>query len=495
MPSRRQFLSAASAFAATAAGQKIPLLAQQQSAVISPHVADLNGDGVIDDQDRAIVERALFARRGYDIAAAPGYEPRADVFARGLVDRATVDNCLASLDIYQSSGVTPQRPITVAWHYGWYNDLDRPPGWQTVRYKGGDYFSYDPDVEPIFHQLKNEIGVTVDALSWIPVRHNKDNQSNYRSAFLKASNLNTRHVCLLYESTIALPFTGDRIDFIRADVQKDFREDFRQMALFFKEIRDETPARIFTLDNRPVLFIFGTHTWGRLPVLSGHFWSIDAMVYEAREIFKEIYGTPPYIVGEEMHLSATGEFADDRLRRTQNFDAIHVYHHASNLKRGMVASIQMSSSYIENQVRILRRAYDAVANLRNRFTQRNIHVIPNLSPGFAKPAHPTLLLGRSGYADFMKLLVQVHEQYHIRRTWWNELGTPQLPAPVYIVGSWNEEFEGHCVFPFEFNFSVPEVTQQGWDLAMPVKEVFGWNHYANRAITPPEPLVRVEGNL
>jgi len=170
MPSRRQFLSAASAFAATAAGQKIPLLAQQQSAVISPHVADLNGDGVIDDQDRAIVERALFARRGYDIAAAPGYEPRADVFARGLVDRATVDNCLASLDIYQSSGVTPQRPITVAWHYGWYNDLDRPPGWQTVRYKGGDYFSYDPDVEPIFHQLKNEIGVTVDALSWIPGR-------------------------------------------------------------------------------------------------------------------------------------------------------------------------------------------------------------------------------------------------------------------------------------------------------------------------------------
>ena len=102
MPSRRQFLSAASAFAATAAGQKIPLLAQQQSAVISPHVADLNGDGVIDDQDRAIVERALFARRGYDIAAAPGYEPRADVFARGLVDRTTVDNCLASLDIYQA---------------------------------------------------------------------------------------------------------------------------------------------------------------------------------------------------------------------------------------------------------------------------------------------------------------------------------------------------------------------------------------------------------
>ena len=496
MPTRRQFLATASAaVAATPLGGHNPLFAQAPISLLPPHLADVNGDGIIDDRDRMILERALFTQRGYDISAIDGYEHRADVFGRGIVDRTSVDTCLSSLDLYQSSGVQPNRPITVAWHYGWYNDLDRPPGWQTVRYKGGDYFSYDPAVEPEFNRLKNEIGVTVDALSWIPVRHNKDNQSNYRNAYLKAANANTRHVCLLYESTIALQFTGDRIDFIRADVQRDFREDFRQMALFFKEIRDETPARIFTLDDRPVLFIFGTHTWGRLPVRSGQFWSIDALVYEAREIFKDIYGAPPYIVGEEMYLSATGEFADDRLRRTQNFDAIHVYHHASNLKRGMVANIQMSTNYIENQVRILQRTYDAVANVRNRFTQRNIHIIPNLSPGFAKPAHPTLLLGRSGYADFMKLLVQVHQDYHLRKTWSRELGTSELPAPVYIVGSWNEEFEGHCVFPFEFNFSVPEVTQHGWDLAMPIKEVFGWNHYATRAISSPEPLIRVEENL
>jgi hypothetical protein len=211
------------------------------------------------------------------------------------------------------------------------------------------------------------------------------------------------------------------------------------------------------------------------------------MVYEAREIFKDIYGAPPYIVGEEMYLSATGQFANDRQRRTQNFDAIHVYHHASNLKRGMLATIQMSSSYIENQVRILKRTYDAVRNVRNRFTQRNIHVIPNLSPGFAKAAHPTLQLGRSGYADFMKLLINIHEQYHIQKTWSQQIGTSELPAPVYIVGSWNEEFEGHCVFPFEFNFCVPEVTQHGFDLAMPIKEVFGWNHYATRGVTPPTP--------
>ena len=67
--------------------------------------------------------------------------------------------------------------------------------------------------------------------------------------------------------------------------------------------------------------------------------------------------------------------------------------------------------------------------------------------------------------------------------------TESVPKEILLEP---EEFEGHCVFPFEFNFSVPEVTQHGFDLAMPIKEVFGWNHYANRAVTPPEPLVRIE---
>ena len=48
------------------------------------------------------------------------------------------------------------------------------------------------------------------------------------------------------------------------------------------------------------------------------------------------------------------------------------------------------------------------------------------------------------------------------------------------MGSWNEEFEGHAVLPAEFNFSLPEVTQDGFDLVMAIKEVFGWNHYAER---------------
>ena len=129
MPSRRQFLSAASTLAATTLGQQFPLFAQTQSHLLPPYVADLNGDGVLDDKDRAILEHSLFAQRGYDIAPAAGYDHRADIFGRGVIDRDTVDTGLASLDLYAASGTTPQRPITVAWHYGWYNDLNRPPGW------------------------------------------------------------------------------------------------------------------------------------------------------------------------------------------------------------------------------------------------------------------------------------------------------------------------------------------------------------------------------
>ena len=70
-----------------------------------------------------------------------------------------------------------------------------------------------------------------------------------------------------------------------------------------------------------------------------------------------------------------------------------------------------------------------------------------------------------------------------------ELGRAALPAPVYVVGSWNEEFEGHCIWPFDFNLSVPaeSVEQHGFDISMALKEVFGWNHYAFRDIGPAPP--------
>ena len=60
MPTRRQFLSAASAtLAATPLGRHHPLFAQTQTPLLAPYLADVNGDGVIDDRDRAILEQAL----------------------------------------------------------------------------------------------------------------------------------------------------------------------------------------------------------------------------------------------------------------------------------------------------------------------------------------------------------------------------------------------------------------------------------------------------
>ena len=53
-----------------------------------------------------------------------------------------------------------RRPVTVACHYGWYSRL---PGTQTVGCTGGDYFSWDPEVETLFNEQKNDVGISVDA--------------------------------------------------------------------------------------------------------------------------------------------------------------------------------------------------------------------------------------------------------------------------------------------------------------------------------------------
>ena len=492
VPSRRRFLAAASAAAAATAAPR--LRAQQEPVLLPPYIADIDGDGQLNAVDEEIARTALFAQRGFALEPRPGFDQRTDVFGRGAVDPLVVDSVRHSI-AQHAQDATPAmaRPITVAWHYGWYNLHDRPPGLQTARLKGGNYVSSDPVIEGTFHDLKNEFGVTVDALSWIPVRANKDNQGNYRKGFLAAPNVATRYIAMLYESIIALPRIGDRIDFQSETVQRLFREDFANMARFLVEVRDDTPSRIFTLDDRPVVFIFGSHTWGLFPVPGPAFQAVEGIVRDTREIFRDIYGAYPYLVGEEMVLSTEGRIADDRIQRILMFDAIYIYHHASNLKQGVEATLFMSDSYIRNQLGILRKTYEALQYLRNRYTGRPVLVIPNLAPGFAKPDHPTLQIGRGEYTDFMKRIQQFHLKEYIRRDWRELLGSTLLPAPIYVVGSWNEEFEGHAILPYDFNFSVPEDVQYGFDLVMAIKEAFGWNHYAVRDITgTPPPDIRFE---
>lgn len=482
----------AAGFALAGSAVQAPALlrGQEGPTLLPPYVADVDGSGTINASDREIVSTALYAQRGFGLKPRPGFDYRADVFGRAVVEPLVVDSVTHTIQRYgESTMPTSRRPITVAWHYGWYNTFDRPPGSQTVRFKGGNYLSADPEVETTFHDLKNEFGITADALSWIPRRLTTGNNRNYFRGFLQAPNVATRHVCLLYEDTLALPATGGRISFLAPAVQSSFRDDFVAMARFLKDVRRVSPARIFTLDGRPVMFIFGTHTWGRLPLGTSEVSAMHRTIASARQDFADVYGEFPYLVGEEMQLSSTGQFSADRRTRSQFFDAIYIYHHAANIKQGSEQRLRLSPLYVQNQINTLRTTYAAAAEIHNRFTGRHLLVIPNLAPGFAKSGHPTLEIGRGEYADFMKLLKGMHMEEHILRYWPGELGRAALPAPVYVVGSWNEEFEGHCVWPFDFNLSVPaeSVEQHGFDISMALKEVFGWNHYAYRDIGPTAP--------
>ena len=460
------------------------LFAQPPEPILLPsYIADVNGDDSLSAADEKVVQSALFSSRGFDPKPRDNFDYRADVFARGVVDPDALESVSHTINLHKNPLINPlRRPITIAWHYGWYNLKKRQPGTQTVRYKGGDYVSRDPEVETEFNTLKNEFGITVDALSWIPVRSNKDLLDNYRRGFLAASNAKTRYVALLYESTIALPIINNRIDFVSQPPQLLLREDFRKMALFLAEARDDSPARIFTLGGRPVVFLFGSHIWGRFPVNFINFNAIEHALDEARQEFYDVYGEYPYLVGEEIALSTIGEFAADRRRRTTSFDAIYNYHHASNLKAGTETTLYMSSWYTQAHLSILWRTYVATGSLRNRYTGDQILVIPNLSPGFAKPGLPTLKVSREKYADFMKALASFHEKQYLQVYWRDREGTPELPAPIYITGSWNEEYEGHAVLPASFNLAFDQVLYQGFDFVMAIKELFGWNHYADRDI-------------
>ncbi len=491
-PSRRGFLRTGALALGGCSVSSAPTLLDAQSpdsGLLPTYVADANGSGNLTPADERLVRDALFTRRGFGLSPAEGFDIRADVLGRGVVDSTAVAAVQSTLAAQAAGSVQPERrPITVAWHYGWYNDLTRPPGLQTARFKGGNYSSLDPVVETIFNDQKNEFGITVDALSWIPVRSNNNIVDNYRHGLLSTPNLPTRYLALLYESTLALPLGGGRIDFSDPSVPFRIREDFEQMGRFLAEARDGSGARVFTLDERPVVFIFGSHTWGLFPVGAGQFSAIEVALDAGREAFRAGYGQLPFFVGEEVILSADGVFAEDRARRMLSFDGAYVYHHAPlkplSAAPGLEGTFAITPRYIEHQAAILRSNFDALRGIRNRYTDNPVLLIPNLSPGFAKPGLPVLTMGRGDYADFMKEMRSVHLELLSQDPWPEILGTTLLPAPVYIVGSWNEEFEGHAVFPASFNLSLRDVAQQGFDLAMAIKETFGWNHFAEREIGP-----------
>jgi hypothetical protein len=447
------------------------------------YAADTTGDGVLSPADRQVVEAALFSRRGFQLMPNPEFDIRADVLGRGVVDRDVLEwVSRAVAETGGRLGLYDRRPITVAWHYGWYNRVTRPPGLQTVGLLGGDYASWDHNVEGQFNRLKNEFGITVDALSWITARDNFDLLRNYRSGYFQADQLETRYAALLYESTISLPMQGARVDLRSPLVQELIVQDFEEMAMFFREMRDSS-VRVFNLDERPVIFLFGSHTWGLFLRLAQQSDALDRIIQLARERFARIYGSFPYLVGEEVLRSFETELDESRWRRMVNFDAICTYHHATNMKKGPTVELPVGSWYIQNQVKALRKTISAVRWVANRYTKNPILIIPNLAPGFAKPGYPSLTMNRGSYLDLMRAVQHVYVNEYLVPYWGAKFGTSLLPAPVYVVGSWNEEWEGHCVFPSRFNLALNSDNQHGFGIPMAIKQMFGWNHYATRPIS------------
>ena len=477
---RRSFLRAGSLGLAGALGAG--LRAQTPAGVIlPPYLADVDGNGHLGAADNELMRRTLLTSRGFALAPNTGYDYRADVFGRARVDQESVDAVSRTIDRLGPGVAGAPRPITVAWHYGWYDLIQRPLLLQTVRYLGGDYTSNDPQLEEEFNRLKNELGITVDAISWMPPRVNSTILSNYQTGYFAASNSATRYVALLYESVLALPEIGGRVDFRAPQVHNLLVSDFGAMARTLVEARDRYPTRVFLVAGRPVVFVFGSHAWGLNPQDDAEFERMGISVGAAREAFNGVYGEYPYLVGDELvPLASTTEPSPERASRASNFDAIFSYH-AANLKPSALP-FGINAAYGGLQQRRLARATTAVRGLRNRFTGNRLLIIPSLAGGFAKHGLPILSATRQAYADYMNLLIRFYAETYLPQEWPGAVGTAALPAPIYTLGSWNEEFEGHAVFPARFNLTLSAGTQGGFDVGMALKEAFGWNHYAVRAI-------------
>ena len=459
-----------------------PRLRAHVSETLSSFRADIDGDGILGNVDAEVMRRALFTSRGFSIEPNPNFDFRADVFGRGQVDQEALDAVSRTIGLLGNDPtLSDPRPIVVAWHYGWYDRVQRPLLLQTVRYLGGDYLSNDPRVETEFNQLKNEFGITVDALSWMPSRVSRTILPNYEMGYFAASNAATRHVALLYEASLSLPAVGGRTDFRSAEVSDLLVADFEAMARTMVAARDRYATRVWLLDGRPVVFIFASHSWGLHANDTLELERITIAVHKAREGFRRVYGAYPYIVGDELlSVASSSALPAFRLSRARNYDAVFSYH-AANLKP-TATPFAIDQAYGGLQRARLERASQALSGVVSRFDGRRLLIIPSLAGGFAKHGLPIITAGRHAYADYIKLLVHFHSERYLPQEFPGVVGTPRLPGGIYSIGSWNEEFEGHAVFPAQFNLAFGETEQHGFDWAMAVKQVFGWNHYAQRPI-------------
>lgn len=448
--------------------------------ILPSYVADVSGNGAVGDADVELVRQALRRRRGTAIQPLAGYDLRADVFGSGKITRTALRSVQATAsELARSPAVERARPITVAWHYGWYNHEARRPRKHHVWYKGGGYSSRSPETEAEFNDLKNEFGITVDAVSWADPSVDDNLNHNLELGYFNAANGRTRWTALLYESLLSLRAApGDRIDFTRNTTRKRLNEHFRGMARFFKGL-DESRARVFRIDGRPVIFIYASHTWGlNVDGTGEQYQRIDEALENAIANFEAIYGAPPFLVGEETTFAESDRFDEGRRRRSANFDGVFIYHHASSADFIVRGGQNLRGPYVDQVKEVLTHTYEGALEHESRFTGKRLIVVPSLAAGFSKDGVPTLFANRADYADFLKEMIRFHDEKFIGPGYGENAA--RVMAPIVSVGSWNEEFEGHAIMPSQFNRTLSPRTQQGFDYVMAIKQAFGWNHYTDR---------------
>ena len=99
-----------------------------------------------------------------------------------------------------------------------------------------------------------------------------------------------------------------------------------------------------------------------------------------------------------------------------------------------------------------------------------IEVRPPLNK--AKRGLPGLLASRADYAALLEDALEL-TYAHLRARHADRLYSSALEAPLVLVGSWNEEFEGHALMPAARNEAVAGRRQHGYDWLLALKSVFG----------------------
>jgi hypothetical protein len=170
----------------------------------------------------------------------------------------------------------------------------------------------------------------------------------------------------------------------------------------------------------------------------------------------------------------------DRLFRAAYFDAVSRYHHydAGQIRAlGAGDPVRLDAAHVRRLVAKEARTIAAYRSVRNRYSGDPLLVIPSSAAGFAKARLPSLLASRDDYAGLLAAMQELTDE-HLSNVHAKRLGTPALPAPLVIAGSWNEEFEGHALMPAASNRALFDKRHGGLDWLYALKSIYGWNSWA-----------------